>query len=222
VDSWVERRQHPELRPLLAPRFDRYVEPTLGFVRRAGKTLVPLPPICMVETLCKVGERVGRGCRLFPREAAYPETPSSIARPPNPRFETRQSLRPLQLLEGLLPSEPPRATAGGGAIPPLDRRLVETHFVFSCVWAFGGCLLVDRVADHRAAFAKWWAAEHKTVAFPPEVSKRRAACCMRSSVQRPATLGNSSWRAAFFWRQSSLKKKTPPWQCAGQRVRLLR
>jgi dynein heavy chain len=45
-----------------------------------------------------------------------------------------------KILEGILPKE--RAT---GKQPPPDKKLLEYHFVFACVWAFGGCMLVDKV-----------------------------------------------------------------------------
>ena len=55
--------------------------------------------------------------------------------------------------------------------PPPDKKLLEYHFAFACVWAFGGALLVDKVADHRTAFSKWWVQEWKNVAFPDNVSQ---------------------------------------------------
>ena len=68
-----------------------------------------------------------------------------------------------QILEGILPKETQRGA------PPPDKRLLEHHFVFACVWAFGGCLQADRLADHRKEFSRWWQTEHKGVAFPAEV-----------------------------------------------------
>ena len=53
--------------------------------------------------------------------------------------------------------------------PPPDKRLLEHHFVFACIWAFGGCLLVDNASDYQAAFSKWWILEWKAVAFPDAV-----------------------------------------------------
>ncbi len=53
--------------------------------------------------------------------------------------------------------------------PPPDKRLVEYQFAFSCVWAFGGPLSVDKVADHRANFSNWWVTEWKNVSFPDKV-----------------------------------------------------
>ena len=58
--------------------------------------------------------------------------------------------------------------------PAPDKRLVEYQFAFSCIWAFGGPLSVDKVADHRANFSKWWVAEWKNVSFPDKV--RRKPC----------------------------------------------
>jgi dynein heavy chain len=43
------------------------------------------------------------------------------------------------ILEGILPKESVRGA------PPPDKRLLEYHFVFACVWAFGSCMLVDKV-----------------------------------------------------------------------------
>ena len=73
----------------------------------------------------------------------------------------------LQILEGILPKEVPRGA------PPPDKKLLEHHFVFACVWAFGGCMLVDKVSDYRTQFSRWWQGEHKAVVFPTEV---RAVC----------------------------------------------
>ena len=53
--------------------------------------------------------------------------------------------------------------------PPPDKRLVEYQFAFACIWAFGGPLTADKVADHRAGFSKWWVAEWKNVSFPDQV-----------------------------------------------------
>jgi hypothetical protein len=44
-----------------------------------------------------------------------------------------------KILEGILPKESVRGA------PPPDKRLLEYHFVFACVWAFGSCMLVDKV-----------------------------------------------------------------------------
>ena len=46
---------------------------------------------------------------------------------------------------------------------------MEYQFAFACIWAFGGPLTADKVADHRAGFSKWWVAEWKNVSFPEQV-----------------------------------------------------
>lgn len=51
-----------------------------------------------------------------------------------------------KILEGILPKE--KAT---GKQPPPDKKLLEYHFVFACVWAFGGCMLVDKVTSLKQA-----------------------------------------------------------------------
>ena len=53
--------------------------------------------------------------------------------------------------------------------PPPDKKVAEMNFVFACVWAFGGCMLVDKVSDYRTQFSKWWTSEWKTIAFPEKV-----------------------------------------------------
>ena len=53
--------------------------------------------------------------------------------------------------------------------PPPDKKLLEYHFVFACVWAFGACMLVDKVSDYRVQFSKWWISEYKNVQFPEKV-----------------------------------------------------
>lgn len=100
VDSWIERLECAEYRPLLTTLFSRYVDPTLEYCRRNFKYVVPLPAVNQVMTVCKI-------------------------------------------LEGLLPKESVRGA------PPPDKKLLEYHFVFACVWAFGSCMLVDKVYDFR-------------------------------------------------------------------------
>ena len=60
----------------------------------------------------------------------------------------------------------------------MDKKLLENFFVFACVWAFGGTMLVDKVSDYRTIFSRWWVAEWKNVKFPDQVrsSDSCAAC----------------------------------------------
>lgn len=51
---------HPCTHPPPPPR-SKYVEPTLEHCRRNFKTVVPLPPINQVQTLCKVCSRAAQG-----------------------------------------------------------------------------------------------------------------------------------------------------------------
>lgn len=60
-----------------------------------------------------------------------------------------QALTICKILEGILPKESVR-----GAVPP-DKKLLEYHFVFACVWAFGSCMMMDKVSDYRTQFSKW-------------------------------------------------------------------
>ena len=117
VESWVQGREDKAVAPLLAELFGRYLEKSLEHCRRNYRTVVPLVPVNIAQTVCK-------------------------------------------LLEGMLPDEPVR----GG--PGVDKKVLEAQFNFACVWALGGCLLVDKVVDYRAQFSKWWITEWKTVLWP--------------------------------------------------------
>jgi dynein heavy chain, axonemal len=71
------------------------------------------------------------------------------------------------LLEGLLPGE----DEGLAAQRNIKSHMLEAKFVFACVWAIGGCLQVDKNADHRAAFSRWWQERYvDTVPFPKDGS----------------------------------------------------
>ncbi|CAD7696266.1 unnamed protein product [Ostreobium quekettii] len=71
-----------------------------------------------------------------------------------------QAMTICKILEGILPQESVRGA------PPPDKKVLEYHFVFACVWAFGSCMLVDKVSDYRTQFSKWWVSEWKNVQFP--------------------------------------------------------
>lgn len=151
ADSWLAGRSCPELRAILTPLFDRYVEPTLEFVRKKCATVVPLPFVNQVETLCK-------------------------------------------LVEGLLQEETQAASipnsTGSTSSNNLDRKAVEARFVFASIWALGGCLTVDKVADHRAAFSAWWISEHKAIPFPVDTD-----CTVFDYFIDPQTNAWTHWKA---------------------------
>ena len=136
-----------EFRPLLAVLFERYVETTLEHCRRNFKAVVPLPAVSQAMIVCHILES------LLPK--------------------ARQRCRhlwckcgPIYLLNFFhvhMPQETVRGT------PPPDKKLLEHHFVFACIWAFGGTMLVDKVSDYRLQFSKWWVVEWKAVQFPENV-----------------------------------------------------
>eukprot|EP00736_Rhodelphis_marinus_P010572 Rmarinus@m.9666 len=68
-----------------------------------------------------------------------------------------------RILEGMLDEH---KVENRGARTQAQTALLETQFVFAAVWAFGGCLLVDKTADYRISFSKWWREEFKTIRFP--------------------------------------------------------
>lgn len=46
------------------------------------------------------------------------------------------------------------------------KETFEIYFVFCAIWAFGGALFQDQLADHRIDFSKWWTSEFKVIKFP--------------------------------------------------------
>ena len=58
------QRTGPRPAPRPAPPCSKYVDHTLEHCRRNFKTVVPLPPINQVQTLCKVGAG-GRQARVL-------------------------------------------------------------------------------------------------------------------------------------------------------------
>ena len=58
VDSWIEKLEAAEYRPLLQALFTRYVDVTLEYCRRNFKYVVPLPAVNQVMTVCKVLEGI--------------------------------------------------------------------------------------------------------------------------------------------------------------------
>ncbi|KAL0038617.1 hypothetical protein WJX79_000048 [Trebouxia sp. C0005] len=58
VDSWIEKLDVADLRPLLSALFSRYVDPTLEYCRRNFKYVVPIPAISQVMSICKILESI--------------------------------------------------------------------------------------------------------------------------------------------------------------------
>ncbi|XXQ31198.1 Dynein heavy chain, cytoplasmic [Plasmodiophora brassicae] len=81
------------------------------------------------------------------------------------------------LLEGLLP----RLQAHKKAMPAnekmsaaTEKELFEMLFVFACVWAFGGALMVDKSRNYRVEFSSWFKNAFQTVKYPlPEANEPR-------------------------------------------------
>ena len=78
VESWIQSREAKEYRPLLVELFDRYMDVSLEHVRRNFRTLVPLVPMNIAGTVCKILEGLipRYVCRAFPK-AKHCVTPRS-------------------------------------------------------------------------------------------------------------------------------------------------
>ena len=75
VDSWIEKLDATEFRPLLTTLFARYVDATLEHCRRNFKYVVPVPTISQVMAICKILESI------LPQVSMY--VPLSGAAAPN-------------------------------------------------------------------------------------------------------------------------------------------
>mmetsp|Transcript_25005 Transcript_25005/g.85566 ORF Transcript_25005/g.85566 Transcript_25005/m.85566 type:complete len:4525 (+) Transcript_25005:136-13710(+) len=117
VDSWISEREAKQYRPLLMQMFGKYVAKSIEHCRRNFGTIVPILPINIAGSICKI-------------------------------------------MEGIIPSEEVRGA------PAPNNKLLEYQFVFACVWALGGAMLVDKVVDYRTQFSAWWKTEWKDVFFP--------------------------------------------------------
>ena len=56
VDSWIQRIEAAEYRPLLAGLFERYVDVTLEHCRRNFTQVINQPAITQVQSVCKILE----------------------------------------------------------------------------------------------------------------------------------------------------------------------
>lgn len=77
------------------------------------------------------------------------------------------------LLEGLMDrmakQKQANAKAGKAELDAAaEKELFETNFVFACVWAFGGGVLVDKTVDSRKEFSEWWKRVFPNIKFPKE------------------------------------------------------
>lgn len=137
---------HTTLRGL----FDRYCAPTLLFLRKECKPIVPTEDVTLITNL-------------------------------------------LRLLDATLPPALLKKLSDPAATPPEEAaRVLETHFVFAAVWAFGAALTVVDSEDYRASFSNWWRSEFKAVKMPS-----------RDTVfdywLNPASVQFDSWKASPFF-----------------------
>jgi hypothetical protein len=145
--------QAAEYRPLLTTLFSRYVDPCLDYCRRNFKTVVPLPAVNQVGPPLRARLRQAMAVYCVNKPRFWCQQGGSL-RPPNlasaPPLCSNPDVSPsnppshkvmtiCKILEGILPKESVRGA------PPPDKKLLEYHFVFACIWAFGGCMMVDKV-----------------------------------------------------------------------------
>jgi dynein heavy chain, axonemal len=72
------------------------------------------------------------------------------------------------ILEGILKSGEDMAQLQKQLGAEEGAKLMESVFVFACVWGVGGAITGDKTMDYRSAFDKWWKEEWKNVRFPEQ------------------------------------------------------
>ena len=70
------------------------------------------------------------------------------------------------LLEGLLEQAEKHLNKSAAIADP---KLLESLFIYACIWGFGSALLVDKNNDYRKNFDRWWRDEYKQYRFPEKV-----------------------------------------------------
>lgn len=58
VDSWIDKLEATEFKPLLTALFAKYVDPTLEHCRRNFKYVTPMPGVSQVMNVCKILEGI--------------------------------------------------------------------------------------------------------------------------------------------------------------------
>ena len=78
MDSWIQKIEAQGYRPLLSALFERYVDTTLDYCRRNFKSVVTLPAISQVQTVCKILEGFLPQVRMAPSPTKAPNTGLAI------------------------------------------------------------------------------------------------------------------------------------------------
>jgi len=163
------------------------VDPCLEYCRRNFKTVVPLPAVNQVRNgafqvslfwlFWQIAySSVQSACLTTTTHQASSIQPNPHNSTPHPQphvtstrththththVPTPKVMTICKILESILPKESVRGA------PPPDKKLLEYHFVFACIWAFGGCMLVDKVRAQALRLHKTASAVQHVLARPP-------------------------------------------------------
>ena len=165
------------------PKTSRYVGPTIEHCRSNYRTVVPLPAVNQVTTLTRLLS--GVLARWLGPEALSSSSSSSSSSGDVGAAAAQQAS---SSTSSSGPSSSSSTSDPSSAKPALDKRVLEAHFVWACVWAFGGALLPEAAVaavaaaaaeggngddasspastssassstSHADAFARWWVSE---------------------------------------------------------------
>ncbi len=71
VDSWIDKLEATEFKPLLTALFAKYVDPTLEHCRRNFKYVTPMPGVSQVMNVCKILEGILPRVSIADRDAFH-------------------------------------------------------------------------------------------------------------------------------------------------------
>ena len=156
IDSWVKALEAPvdeSIRTTLRGLFDRYVAPTLRFLKKECCPLVPVEDVTYVCNLLRLLNVLltptlvkklltGTAAVTGPAAAA-----AAAALPSGPSGDASINIAPVSLSDE-------------------SAKMLEAVFVFTAVWAFGGALSLKDGEDHRVRFSDFWRSEFRTVRLP--------------------------------------------------------
>jgi len=149
LDSWLESRQDEKEKSSLLALVNKYLSSEIMQEFRAQfKRVVPLSEVNMIRTLCYLLEGL-----LSKNERQ--KTKRHVRRASN-LDDKEKELREIK--------EPVKAD------PNVEKEIFEANFVFACIWALGGALLVDKQHDMRQEFSDHWKLTFhmNSIKFPKE------------------------------------------------------
>jgi ABC-type dipeptide/oligopeptide/nickel transport system ATPase component len=143
LDSWIEKHDDDKEKSSLLALFNKYTTPEyLNEMVRSFSRVVPISEMNMVQSLCHLLDGLMTKAKQEKKQRAQDQSTAG--------------------------ADGDDAKISGDDSAAREKEIFEANFVFACIWAFGGSLLVDKQCDHRKEFSDWWKRVFTTIKFPKE------------------------------------------------------